>query len=108
MIYELRYYEVAPGKMQALNDRFANHTTKIFPRHGIKVIGFWTEMIGTSNELVYMLAFDDLGHREKAWASFQADQEWQRVRAESERDTGPLVTRIRNVILQPTAYSPMK
>ncbi len=108
MIYELRYYEVTPGKLPALNDRFANHTTRIFPKHGIKVIGFWTEIIGASNVLVYMLGFNDLGHREKAWASFQADPEWQKVRAESEKDGVPLVARIRNVILQPTAYSPMK
>ena len=108
MIYELRFYEVTPGKMQALNDRFANITTKFFQKHGIKVIGFWTQVIGTSNELVYMLAFDNLAHREKAWGAFQADPELIKARAGTEPDGVPLTARVRNMMLQPTAYSPLK
>ncbi len=108
MIYELRIYEAMPGRLPALNERFANITLKYFQKHGIKVVGFWTQVIGTSNELVYMLGFDNLAHREKAWGSFQADPGWQRERAATEAEGGPLVARIRNSILQPTAYSPMQ
>ena len=42
MIYELRIYEAMPGRLAALNDRFANHTTGFFKKHSIHVVGFWT------------------------------------------------------------------
>lgn len=107
MIYEWRIYEVAPGKMRALNERFANLTVRLFRKHNIGVIGFWQAVIGTSNVLYYMLAFEDLAQREKAWNSFMSDPEWIKGRAESERE-GPLVLRVTNMILSPTNYSPMK
>lgn len=107
MIYELRIYEAVPGKMQALNNRFANYTVNAWQTRGWKIVGFWTETIGTSNQLVYLLGFENLADREKKFAEFIADPEWNKVRAESEKD-GPLVARIRNMILQPTPYSPMQ
>ena len=55
----------------------------------------------------YVVRFDDLAHRERAWAAFGADPEWHRVRAESERD-GPIVARIRNEIRRLAPYSPMQ
>ena len=33
MIYEQRVYEALPGKMAALQDRFANHTIRLFEKH---------------------------------------------------------------------------
>jgi hypothetical protein len=107
MIYELRIYESVPGKLPALNDRFAKHTLGFFKKHGIHVVGFWTEDIGTSNQLVYMLGFDSLADREKKWTAFQADPGWNQVRAESEKN-GPINARVRNMILRPTNYSPMQ
>lgn len=101
MIYELRSYDVVPGRMPAMHARFQNHTMGLFRKHGIEVA------VGTSNVLHYVVRFDDLGHRERAWAAFGADPEWQRVRAESERD-GPIVARIRNEIWRPVPYSPMQ
>ncbi len=107
MIYELRTYEAMPGKMQALNQRFANITMKYFEKHGLNTVGFWTEQIGTSNTLVYMLAFDDLGHMEKAWNAFRFDSERLHLFAETEQE-GPLVARVTNRILKPTDYSPLQ
>src|SRR5918992_1797197 len=107
MIYELRIYETVPGKLPALNDRFAKHTLGFFKKHGIHVVGFWTEDIGPSNQLVYMLGFDSLADREKKWTAFQADPGWSQVRAASEKN-GPINARVRNMILRPTNYSPMQ
>ena len=107
MIYELRSYEVVPGRLPALHARFRDHTLGFFERHGLEVIGFWEALIGASNVLHYLLAFEDMAHRERAWAAFFADEDWQKVRAESERD-GPIVARIRNEIWRPTGYSPMR
>ncbi len=107
MVYEMRYYEVVPGRMPALNARFRDHTCKLFGKHGIKIVGFWEAYIGTSNVLNYMLAFDDLAHRERAWNAFQSDPEWQKARASSE-ESGPIVARVRSEIWKPTDYSPLQ
>ncbi len=107
MIYEWRVYEVVPGRMSALHDRFAKHTLKLFEKHGIKVVGFWEAVVGTTNTLYYMLAFNDLAHREKAWNAFTSDPDWIKARQETEKE-GPLVQRVVNMILRPTPYSPMK
>lgn len=107
MIYELRIYTANTGKMVALHARFRDHTLALFERHGIKNVGYWTNTVGgRSDELWYMLAFEDMEHRQRAWAAFGADPDWHHVRAESEVD-GPLVHHIENRLMSPTDYSPM-
>ena len=107
MIYELRIYDAMPGKLPALNDRFAKITLGYFEKHGIKSVGYWTDVIGVSGRLTYMLAFEDLGHRDRAWAGFQSDQERLAAFAETEKD-GPLVARVENRIMRSAPYSPMQ
>ena len=108
MIYEMRVYEAIPGKLPALNARFANATLRLFARHGIVAIGFWTTYIGPSaNTLTYILAWDDLGARQQRWDAFQADPEWQAAKADSERD-GPLLVQAQSIIMKPTEYSQMQ
>ncbi len=107
MIYELRIYEVVPGRLPDLNRRFETITTKIWDRMGIKQAGFWTADVGTSNELIYLLAWESLAEREQKWDAFQRDPERLAEFAKTE-EGGPLVQRIHNSILRPTHYSPMK
>ncbi len=107
MIYEWRVYEIQPGKMMNINSRFASITLKLFQRHGIKVIGFWEAVVGTSNTLYYMIAFKDFDHREKSWNAFMSDPDWIKAKAETEKD-GPIVTRIQNMLMRPTSYSPLQ
>ena len=104
-VQEWRIYDAMPGKLPDLNNRFANHTLKLFAKHGITSIGYWTEVFGTSNRLVYMLGYPNLGEREKSWTAFQADPDWQQARAASEKN-GPLVAKVNSCILRPTAFSP--
>ncbi len=105
MLYELRVYEVAVGKMPALLQRFERSTLAIWKKHGIRPAGFWTTVIGASNQrLTYMLAWELLAERELKWSAFTSDPQWQAVRAETERD-GALVERLSNEILQPTTFS---
>ena len=108
MLYELRVYDCCPGRLPALLNRFQNHTTKIWERHGIRQGGFWTTLIGNSNHrLTYFLVWESLAEREQKWAKFQADPEWNKARAESERD-GPIVANVVSEILTPTAFSSVK
>ncbi len=108
MIYEMRVYHCVPGKLPALLDRFETITLAIWERFGIRQAGFWTTVIGESNQqLVYLLAWESLAEREQKWAAFMADPEWQAKRAETEAN-GPILTRVSNQILQPTAFSSVK
>jgi hypothetical protein len=105
MLNELRIYDAMPGKLSALNNRFADHTVGLFKEHGMGIVGFWTDMIGTGSQLTYMLSFESMADREKKFAAFAADPRWLAVRAESEKD-GPLAASIRNIMMRPTPYSP--
>ena len=108
MIYELRVYHCVPGRLPALLKRFDTITLKLWDKHGIKQAGFWTVAIGeSSTDLYYLLAWDSLADRDKKWAAFQADTEWQAKRAETEKD-GPIVASVTNAILQPTSFSSVK
>ena len=108
MIYELRIYRTLPGKMPALLSRFQNHTLKIWERHGIRQAGFWTTLIGESqNDLTYLLAWESLAEREIKWAAFASDPEWLKVRAETEKD-GQINANVATSFLVPTAFSSVK
>ena len=108
MIYEQRIYKCVPGRLPALLNRFATITLKIWDKHGIKQHGFFTTLIGESNqELTYYLAWDSLADRDKKWAAFQADPEWISKRAETEKD-GPIVANVAVQLLTPTAFSSVK
>ena len=106
MIYEIRTYYTIPGKLPDLNKRFADITIDLFKKHGLQVVGFWTEDVGENNKLIYMLRFNDMDHRDQAWQSFRADPNREKAFAETEK-YGPLVARITNRILKPTPYSPL-
>ena len=108
MIHELRIYECVPGKLPDLNKRFSTITLKLFEKHGIRQAGFWTTVIGESSQtLYYMLAWESLAEREKKWAAFGADPEWQTARAKTE-ENGPIVANVKNFMLAPTPYSSVK
>jgi len=108
MVYELRTYHCLPGRLPALLKRFETATIRLFEKHGIKQLGFWTVAIGESNnDLVYILQWDSLAERDARFAAFQKDPEWIEARRKSEED-GPLLTSISNSILNPTAFSAAK
>ena len=108
MIYEFRISTLNPGKMDVLHSRIREHTGALFDKHGFRSVGYWTNSIGgPSNELIYLTGFNDLAHREEAWASFYADPIWEQARSATEED-GPLLHHLDNRILVPTDYSPLQ
>ena len=108
MIYEMRVYRCVPGRLPALQNRFANITLKLWEKHGIRPAGFWTTLVGESNqELHYMLAWESLAEREQKWNAFASDPEWLAKRAETEKD-GAIVANVMNQFLAPTAFSSVK
>jgi hypothetical protein len=108
MIYELRVYHCLPGRLPVLLKRFETITLGIWERHGIRQAGFWTTLVGSSNQtLTYLLAWESLAERETKWNAFAADPEWLAKRAETEAD-GPIVGTITNEFLVPTAFSSVR
>lgn len=107
LLYELRIYDVVPGRLGALHQRFANTTCRIFERLGIKQLGFWEDVVGTSNRLTYILVWEDMAHRDRVWTQFQSDPEWIAARAKSEED-GPIVAKVTSTLMKATPYSTLK
>jgi hypothetical protein len=107
-LFEMRTYTCLPGRLDALNARFRDHTNRLFVKHGMELIGYWTpEGEKGKNTLVYILAFPDRAARDKAFKDFGADPEWKTAREASEKD-GKIVEKVESVFLNPTDYSPMK
>tara|TARA_R110002095_G_scaffold1604_6_gene7907 strand:+ start:201 stop:683 length:483 start_codon:yes stop_codon:yes gene_type:complete len=108
-IFELRIYTAAPGKMEALHKRFQDHTLRLFDKHGIKSIGYWTAADNEEAErLYYMVAYPDRAAREKRLIQgIAVDPEFLQAVAESEKD-GKLTTKTESILLTPTDYSALK
>ena len=108
MMYEMRVYRCVPGRLPDLLKRFDTITLKLWERHGIRQAGFWTTLVGESNQdLTYLLAWESMAEREAKWNAFQADPEWIEKRAGTEAN-GPIVANIVNAFLQPTAFSSVR
>ncbi|MDB5562067.1 MAG: hypothetical protein JWN11_1485 [Hyphomicrobiales bacterium] len=108
MIYELRIYKAMPGRLPDLLNRFQSNTLRIWEKHGIRQAGFWTTLVGESNNhLTYLIAWESMAERERKWPAFTTDPEWISVRDESEKN-GPLVANVANSFLQPTAFSSVR
>mgnify|MGYP003382648500 CR=1 FL=1 len=108
MIHELRIYHCMPGRLADVNNRFQSVTLPLWKKHGIRPLGFWTTVVGpNNNDLYYLIEWRDLAEREQLWTAFATDPEWITARARSEA-SGPLVERVENMILAPTAYSAIR
>jgi len=105
-LYELRVYFAKPGKLDALQARFRDHTVKLFEKHGMTNVGYWVpEGENPDRELIYVLSYPNREAREKAFASFAADPEWKAAQQASEAD-GPLVEKMVSTFMEAADYSP--
>lgn len=106
--FELRIYTVLPGRMDAMNARFKDHTNGLLTKHHMTLVGFWQPQgDDASTKLYYLVAHPSRKEAEANWKAFVADPEWIKARDASEKD-GKIVKKIENVWLDPTAYSMMK
>ncbi len=108
-VFEMRTYYAAPGKMEALHARFRDHTCKLFKKHGITLVGFWSpaDPKEAEKKMVYIVAFPSKEAAVKSWMAFGADPDWKAAKEASEKN-GKLVEKVESVYLNPTDYSPIK
>jgi len=106
-VYELRVYHAAPGKLGELLARFREHTIKLFDRHGLKSVAYWTPLDEPekSNTLIYILHHPSREAATANWKSFQDDPEWKSVHEKSEAN-GKLVDKVDSTYMALTDFSP--
>src|SRR5262245_35331634 len=104
-VYEMRIYYAAPGKLDALNARFREHTCKLFEKHGMANIGYWMPLDNPDNQLIYILSYPSREARESSWKAFMADPDWKAAQRASEAN-GRLVTKVEARFMNATDYSP--
>jgi hypothetical protein len=109
-VFELRtYHSPSLWQLRALHERFAGPEIKIFHRVGVHPLFYSETVFGPSKpNLTYLIPFDNLAEREKAWARFSADPEWQKVRQESIERSGQISSVIQISLYTATDYSPIR
>ncbi|GAB4049922.1 hypothetical protein GCM10028810_42320 [Spirosoma litoris] len=103
--YEVRIYYPTPGKYAEIVDRFRQYTTKIFEKHGMENIGYWTPTDTTKKELIYILAYPSREARDASWKAFGSDPEWKAVVAKTEAN-GKLVDHVDQIFMTESDISP--
>ena len=106
-VYELRTYTTLEGRLPNLHARFKNHTLKLFEKHGMKNVMYWTptDEKTANNTLIYVIWHASPEAAKKSWDGFINDPEWHKARDESEKD-GKIVAKVEKVYMKATEYSP--
>ena len=105
-VYELRVYHTYEGKLNDLLKRFREHTTKLFEKHGIRNVAYWTPLDepAKSSTLIYILAHPSREAAAANWKAFQDDPEWKSVRDKSE-ENGKIVEKVDSTFMALTDFS---
>jgi hypothetical protein len=105
-VYELRVYHTYEGKLNDLLKRFREHTTKLFEKHGIKNVAYWTPLDepAKSSTLIYILEHPSREAAAANWKAFQDDPEWKSVRDKSE-ENGKIVEKVDSTFMALTDFS---
>ncbi len=107
-VFELRTYKATPGHLPNLLSRFRDHTVKLFEKHGMTNVVYWTQD-GTDDMLVYLLAHKSREGGLQSFKEFGQDPDWQTARkASEEKAGGSLTVSVKSQYLVPTDFSPMK
>lgn len=84
MIYELRTYHVAPGRLTDLHARLRDDVPPLFARHKLWCIGRWSIASGApAPAFIYLIAHESYAAREASWAALYGDPQWHEIRARS-------------------------
>jgi heme-degrading monooxygenase HmoA len=107
MIHQLRIYEVFDRNKEAFHKRFRDHAWRIMRSYGFNIIGTWETSLGDRTEFVYLLVWPDEKTMRHAWEKFKADEEWKKIKKDTNARHGDLVGEIEDRMLSPTNYNPV-
>ena len=108
-VYELRTYTTNPGRLPALQKRFAEHTMRLFEKHGMQNVMYWTPMDSArkDNTLIYVISHASREAADKSWREFSADSDWAKAATASEVDGKILAKSPERVFMTATPWSPI-
>jgi hypothetical protein len=113
-VFELRTYTASKGNLELLHARFRDHTLKLFEKHGMTNIGYWSPIAGekgADNTLVYILAHKSPDSAKASFDSFRKDPDWLAARKASEEKGGGSLTEVNGVkseFMTATDYSTIR
>lgn len=114
-VFELRTYTTTPNNLDDLDDRFRNHTMKLFEKHGMTNVIYFHLLPDQKNAektLIYFLAHKSQEAGLASFGAFRMDPVWLAARKASEEKAGGSLTEaeggVKSEYLTPTDYSPLK
>jgi hypothetical protein len=109
-LFELRTYESRNAfTLRNKVDMFNQEEIKIFRACGIQPVFFGEGVIGARlPSLTYMVGYENMAVRDKAWDTFRANPDWARVKIKPGWTDPEAVSSIHASFLRPTGYSQIK
>lgn len=113
-VIELRVYTTTDGNLDRLHARFRNHTTKLFEKHGMTNVLYWSllpDQKDADKTLVYLLAHKSVDAAKESFNAFRQDPDWGKARTESEKEAGGSLTvkdGVKSTFMKSVDYSPIK
>src|SRR6266511_3544488 len=109
-VFVLRTYESRSGfSLRNKLEMFNQEEIKIFRDCGFAPVFFGEAIAGERlPHLTYLIGFDNMAAREKAWDTFRANPDWARVRNKPGWTDPEAVSNIHAAFLRPTAYSQIR
>ena len=102
MIFEMRTYQIQPGRVAEFLKVYQAHGLAIITRYAT-LVGCWNKESGTLNSVVFLWSYDDMGHRSAQRAKLAQDTQWQAFVP----SILPFLVHQESVFLSPTAFSPL-
>jgi hypothetical protein len=113
-VFELRTYTTGPGLLPNLDERFRDHTVKLFEKHGMHNYGYWhktSDQPDSNVTLIYLLTHKSPDAAKASFDAFRQDPAWTAAKEASEKKAGGSLTvkdGVKSVFLKPTDYSPTR
>jgi hypothetical protein len=107
--FEMRTYTAMPDKLPNVLARFRNHTTKLFKKHGMENIAYFTTIPkdGSPSKLLYFLAHKSPEAGKASFDAFRLDPTWIAVKEASEKE-GKIVEKTESIYMSPTNFSTIR
>lgn len=105
-VYQLRAYQLFEPSKAVFHARFRDHAMAIMRRHGFDIVATWEATRDGKPEFVYLLRWKDEATMKASWAAFRADEEWSRIKRETNSPDAPIMGEIEDRTMRLTDYSP--
>jgi hypothetical protein len=106
-VFEIRVYESnSPASLAKKIKMFDEGEIALFRKTGIVPVFFGETIVGRNMpNLTYMVCYDDLAGRDKAWSAFGSHPEWIKMRSQPGYADAEIVSNITNSLVRPTNFS---